>query len=195
MTQRRIHSLTWRPPDDWLSWSLDAVVEARTDAATLADGRTLDALMAAVAEFQTIVTQEVPGTAAAALWVPDPQTREPLATAALRVTSPGPEGRWDLEETLDFARSTVRVPTGVKLLDVAALPTTTPAGDAVIQIVDSRPRFGRRVNREWVWFILPPSTQETLLLQVQCDLVRFFDEVSDLTAEIADTVAVELEPA
>lgn len=195
MTEGRIRSLTWKPPDGWLSWSPDDLQGARSDAAALAEGHALDALIAAVIEFQTVLTQQAPGTAGAALWVPDPATREPWATAALRLTSPEPGGRRSVDEMLHFALTGVTVPRGAKVLDIAALPTSTPAGDAVIQIVDTRPRMSRRVTREWAWYIQPPGTDETLLLQAQTDLVGFFDQVADLTADIVHTIAVELEPA
>lgn len=191
----RIHSLTWHPADDWLCWRPDDPRGARTSAAALADGPRLDALLAAVAEFDAVIAQEVPGTAGAALWVPDPATREPCATAALRLTSPDAVGRWSIDRTLEFARSQVTVPRGSQVLDVVAVPTSTPVGEAVLQIVDSRRRRSRRVTREWAWYILPPGTDETLLLQVQSDLVSLFAQIGDLAAEVADSITVELGPA
>lgn len=193
MHTRRIRSLAWEPPVDWLSWSPADLGEARNGASALADGPAVDGLMAAVTEFDRILTRQAPGTAGAALWVPDASNRAPCATAALRVTAPDAERRWGVEELLSFAREGVTVPRGAKVLDVAALPTTTPCGDGVLQIVDTRRRISRRVSREWAWYLLPPGTEETVLLQVESDLVGLFGPVGDLAAEIAHTITVELE--
>jgi len=188
-----IQTLTWNPPGTWLCWPPTDVRAARSEAASLVSGTYLLALTAAVDAFQEIIEREIPGTAAAALWVPDETTREPLATAVLRVTSADPGGRWSLKETLDFAHSSASPMRGAKLLNAEVAPARTVAGDAVLRTVDSVRRVTRRVSREWTLYILPPGTDETLLLQAQSSHVAFFDEITESLADIARTVAVTLE--
>ena len=115
-----------------------------------------------------------------------------MAAAALRAFAPDPGGRLDLDGLLDFARTNVQVPRSSRLLDVAALPSRVPAGEAVLQIVDTSPRLRRRGSREWAGFILPPGTDETVMLHVESTEVQHFDEIAEMTTAIANSVDVTL---
>ncbi len=194
MSARRIDGAAWGLPPDWVAWRLGMPEEAEAEARPLcADERTLAAVMAAVRRFEAIAAEEVPGTVASALWVPETSRRRPMAVAALRVLVPPSQGpRWDLEGTLQYARTSVHVPRGVRLLDVAALPSRVVAGESVLQIVDTAPRFRRRLSREWAWFILPPGTDRTVMVHVESTEVQHFDEIADMTTAIANSVDVTL---
>lgn len=194
MGVRRIDGVTWGLPPEWVAWRLGMPDEAEEEARALcADEHTSAAVAAAVRRFEAIAVAEVPGTVASALWVPELSRRRPTAVAALRVLGPPSTGtRWDLEGTLQHARTSVRVPRGVRLLDVAALPSRVVAGEAVLQIVDTAPRLRRRLTREWAWFILPPGTDRTVMVHVESTAVQHFDEVADMTTAIANSVVVTL---
>ena len=181
-------------PPGWFAWAPDDIEGARQRALEFATDEERAALMAAVATFQKIVEDEVPGTTIAALWIPD-LSGPLLATAAVRIlASEGPE-RWDLETTLAFVRSQTSVGRGMKLLDVATTPTCTPLGDAVLQVLDMSKRFRRRVTREWAWFILPRGTNDIVAFQVQSDHLGAFEQLGDIAAEIAHSLTVEFEPS
>lgn len=60
------------------------------------------------------------------------------------------------------------------------------------RIVDGAPRFIRRVNREWIWFILPPGTDRTVGCQFESSSVAHFDELADMAIGIANSVEVTL---
>ena len=194
MQVRGLHTVLCTLPAGWFAWAPDDVESARHRACELATDDTPAALLAAVATFQKIVEDEIPGTAIAALWIPD-LSGPLLATAAVRIlSSEGPE-RWDLETTVEFVRSQVSVGRGMRLLDVATTSTRTPLGDAVIQVLDTSRRFSRRVIREWAWFILPRGTNDIVALQVQSDDLGAFESLGDVTAEIAHSLTVEFEPS
>ena len=76
---------------------------------------------------------------------------------------------------------------------MAALPSQVAAGDAVLQIVDTAPRFRRRVSREWSWFILPPDTEDLVLVHVESSSIAHFDQLADMSTDIANAVEVTLE--
>ncbi|WP_203674538.1 hypothetical protein [Cellulomonas phragmiteti] len=76
-----------------------------------------------------------------------------------------------------------------------ALPGSLTAGEAVLQIVDTARRFRRRICREWSWFILPPGTHDLVLVHVESSAVAHFDELADMSTDIANSVTVTLEPA
>ena len=194
MELRRVDEVTWARPPEWVAWrhgmTADAEVEARQ---LVSDERAFALIMAAVQQFESIAVTQIGGTVASALWVPEASHREPMAAAALRVFGPPGEGRrWDVDGTLHYARTSPHVPRGVRLLDVAALPSRVAAGEAVLQIVDTAPRFRRRLSREWAWFILPPGTDDTVMLHVESTEVQRFDEIADMTTAMANSVDVTL---
>ena len=78
-----------------------------------------------------------------------------------------------------------------RVADPAALARVA-AGEAVLQIVDTAPRFRRRLSREWAWFILPPGTDDTVMLHVESTEVQRFDEIADMTTAMANSVDVTL---
>lgn len=193
MDVRGIKTVTWGLPPEWVAWDHGNPEGARGEVLALGDDdHTVAAVMAAVHKFEAIGQSEISGTVAAALWVPGPARREPLAAAALRLVGALPEGRWDLERLLEEARSRVDLPFGTRLLDVAAVPSRVVAGEAVLRIVDTSPRFRRRVSREWVWFILPEGTDLTVMCHVESSAVQHFDEIAEMTTAIANSVAVTL---
>ena len=181
-------------PPGWFAWAPDDIEGTRQRAGEFAADDTRAALMAAVATFEKILENEVPGTVIAALWIPD-LSGPLLATAAVRIlASDGPE-RWDLETTLEFVRSQASVGRGMKMLDVATTPTRTPLGDAVLQVLDMSRRFRRRVTREWAWFILPPGTSDIVAFQVQSDHLGAFEQLGDIATEVVHSLTVEFEPS
>lgn len=191
MDVRGIESVTWGLPPEWVAWDHGDPEGAGGEVHALGeDEQGVAAVMAAVHRFEAIARSEIPGAVAAALWVPERARREPLATAALRLAAPAAEGRWDLDRVLEEARSRVDLSFGTRLLDVAAVPSRVVAGEAVLQIVDTSPRFRRRVSREWVWFILPEGTDLTVLVHVESSAVQHFDELAEMTTGIANSVAV-----
>lgn len=193
MTVRAVESVVWGLPPEWVSWPHGHPEAATSEVRALGDDdATVAAVTAAVAKFEAIARVEIPGTVAAALWVPGQARREPLATAALRLAAPMPEGRWEVDRLLDVARTRVDLSRGTRLLDVAAVPSRVVAGEAVLQIVDTSPRFRRRVSREWAWYILPPGTDTTVLCHVESSAVQHFDEIAEMTTAIANSVVVTL---
>ena len=194
VTAPPIAGLRWALPDGWVHWVHGDVSTAHTDVTGLGEDALLEsAVLAAVDEVESNASEDLPGTTFAALWVPGAGLRKPLATAALRVAAPPPHGRLDLEEVLESARSKTTVPTWTKLLDVAALPSRVSAGEAVLRIVDKAPRLTRRLCREWTWFILPPGTDHLVLCQVESSSIAHFDQLADMSTDIANAVEVTLE--
>lgn len=190
-----ISHIGWDPPGDWLVWDPSAPQSVYEQAPMIAAGLARQALVAAIDAFQSLVHRDLPGTVQAAMWLPDQATCEPVAMASLRLTSPEPTGRWTPHEALAIAGSRPPAPRGHKIVDLAATPVACPAGDAVLRILDTAPRWTRRVTREWTWIILPPGTHEIVLLQIQCTSPAEFDRVLDLGCDIADTIRVELAEA
>lgn len=194
---RLIETLFWGFPEGWVVWAPgEAAEQAEALARTMhEDERVVAGLVAIIRGMDREVLAEMPGTSQVALWVPDPVRREPVAGAYLRTMAPTPDGRRDLEERLEIARTGVKAARGTRLLDVAALPSRVVAGEAVLQIIDTSPRFSRRVAREWVWYILPPGTEDTVLCEFRCESVAHFDELADITTDVANSVVVTLADA
>ncbi|UZN03045.1 hypothetical protein [Cellulomonas sp. S1-8] len=196
MNDRRVAALRWGLPTEWVGWVHGDAASAGVDVDGLREEpRIAAAVLAAVGEFESIASEDLPGTTFAALWVPGEGIRRPLATAALGVAAPPLTGRPDIEALLESARSEVTVPTWTKLLDVAALPSRVTAGEAILRIVDKAPRLTRRLYREWTWVILPPDTGRMVLCQVGSSSIAHFDQIADMTTDIANSVEVTLEPA
>jgi len=193
----RISTLTWGFPEGWIVWSPGEAAECAEELARAltADRATVAGLAAVIRGMDREVREEMPGTSQVALWAPDPVRREPVAGAYLRTMAPTPDGRRSLEERLGLARTAVKVPRSMRLLDVAALPSRVVAGEAVLQIIDTSPRFSRRVTRDWIWHILPEGTADTVRCEFRCESVAHFDELADITTDVANSVVVTLADA
>ncbi|MCC2333600.1 hypothetical protein [Cellulomonas wangsupingiae] len=194
MEPRRISTVAWGLPEDWIHWTHGDLAQAAANAAALGDDTsTTEAVVAAVRAFDSAIDKEFPGTTFAGIWAPVPGYRRPLATATLRIAYAPESGRMDLETLLTFVRNEVGRSRGTRLLDVAALPSRVLAGEAVLRIVDTTPRFRRQVNREWTWFILPPGTDRTVACHISSDSIAHFDQLADMSTDIANAVEVTLE--
>lgn len=191
-----VRTVAWGFPDDWVQWFVSDVTEAADEIGTLRETSSVAAaLLAAVEKYDTMVSTELPGTTAAALWVPGRGVRRPLASATLRVADEPESGRLDVEPLMEFVRERARGGRGERVLDVAAMPSRVIAGDAVLRIVDTSRLFSRQVNRRWTWFVLPPGTGATIACELESSAIAHFDELADMATDIANSVTVTLEPA
>lgn len=196
MDRHPIASVAWGLPDDWLQWQHGDLSRAVDEVSALGeDSTTSEAVLAAIRTFEAIIASDVPGTTFAAIWTPVAGLRQPLASATLRIGAAPDAGRMDLQTLLDLVRERARAPRGMRVLDVAALPSRVTAGDAVLRVIDKAPRFRRQVSREWTWFIQPRGTDETVVCQVESTSIAHFDHIAEMTTAIAHSVTVTLEPA
>jgi len=186
-------TVRWALPQDWLGWAHGDRADAERRSSLHGDDGVRRGVVAAVRSFEDMISTELPGTACAALWFPEPADPTPHASAVLRSFSLPRSDEPRLERVLERARADIPLPPGVRLLDVAALPSQVAAGDAVLQIVDTAPRFRRRVSREWSWFILPPDTEDLVLVHVESSSIAHFDQLADMSTDIANAVEVTLE--
>ena len=185
-----INGISWALPDDWVGWEVGDIPQATAHAAALGDDpRTTEAVVAAAREFDADVAEHMPGANLLALWTPVPGRREPLATATLRVGRAENPERMTMDELLEFARDPF-YPRGTRVVDLAAVPSSVTAGEAVLRIVDKLHRFRRTVAREWTWFILPTGTTDIVALQLESWWIAHFDELTDVSTDIADAVEV-----
>lgn len=191
---REVATIGWTLPERWHGWAHGDPAAAAQSASGLADEASRARLAAAVRRFERLIDDELPGTSCAGMWVPEGSGGGPLASAVLRVFASTPASGSRVEAILERARSEITLPAGVRLLDVTALPGWVSAGDAVLQIVDTAPRFGRRISREWSWFILVPGTDDLLLVHVESSAIAHFDELADMATDIANSVVVTLGP-
>lgn len=192
MDDREIGEISWGLPDDWVHWVHGRVDDVAAEIAALGeDTDTAAAVMAAAVAFEAHIASEIAGTSFAAMWVPTPGRREPLASGTFRVATALPSGRMEACDLTQFVSEAARRAKGARVVDLSAAPTRVVAGDAVLRIVDRATRFRRQVTREWSWFILPPGTSETVVCQFESDAAAHFDEIADMTTDIANAVRVE----
>lgn len=182
----QICTVGWSLPDDWRGWAHGNLQNAR--------GMSADERLAAAA-IEQIIDSDFPGTSHAAMWLPEGANGVSFATAVIRQFYADPVNGPRLDWILERTRANIPVPRGVRVLDVAAQRASVPAGEAVLQIVDTAPRFRRRVTREWSWFILPPQTDDFVMLHVDSTFVSHFDEIANMTTAIASAIEITLEPA
>lgn len=193
MSQPPISTVSWALPHDWVRWKHGTPEQIHRSVAALGDDdRTTAAVTAAALKLEELTARQQPGTAFSAIWTPTPGFRKPMATAGLLVAVPPPEGPMNVERLLTYVRDAA-LSRGERVTDIAAAPGRVTAGDAVLRIVDTVSRFRRQLTREWTWFILPRGTDEMVACQVRADAVAHFDELADVSTDIANSVEVTLE--
>jgi len=189
---RQIVHIEWGASEDWAVWS---VGEGRTHAAEIAAKRVRDAnaLTAATAGIRALdeyATQQ-PGTWSLGVWLPDTGTGRAAATVLVRTIQPDGPHRMTQDELLAWACMPPRT-RGVKVLTVEAAAGEVAAGPVVLQVVETVPRFSRRITAAMNWYILPPGTDEIVLCQFETEQMDLFEAMSQETNTVTDSVVVHL---
>lgn len=192
---REVARIGWSLPEQWHGWVHGTPPDFEQRSLPLVDEVARTRLGAIVRDFERMIDDELPGTSCAGVWVPKGSNGVPLASAVLRVFVSAPVPGSRVEAVLERARSEITLPAGLRLLDAAAMPGSVTAGEAVLQIVDTAPRFRRRITREWSWFILPPGTDDLVLVHLESSAIAHFDELADMATDIANSVSITLGPA
>jgi hypothetical protein len=189
----KISGITYGASKDWVRW---APGEGSAVAADLAAGVSENAqvqalLRRAIEGFDRTVAGQ-PGVWGAGLWVPEPESREPLADMVVRVVDPDDEKRIGVQDYLRLCKEPPRR-RGVKQFNVSVSEATLPAGPAVLQVSDEmQHRWSRVVSMVMRWAVFPENTEQMVVIDFRTAQPALFDPLSLETNDITDSLVVEL---
>lgn len=190
----RIADLDWGASESWVVWRMG---EAATRAHELAAARTSDAvvrdaLVEAIVGLERTAEQDYPGAVGLGVWLPDPTL--PLTEAGLVLSvhdpDPGESRRMTIEEAEAEAGAPPPRRRGVETLSVEVARGRVAAEEAVVRVVDYAEQATRQITTVLTWFVFPPGTDQTLVLEFITWPASLFDALSDESNVVIDSLVV-----